>query len=120
MDRSRLNKRKISRDKLHYLRVELYCYPDTKRAIASKKLTRKQNAYMGKIVKAIEDALAQLSKTSNGDLKVKLLQDMYWYSRHVNYMGIAMRHHVHYNTVRNWEIEFFAILSEILGLTLFI
>jgi hypothetical protein len=114
-----MNKVKISKYRLYYLRIEMYCYHETKKMIENtEQLTTRKYNFMENIVKAIDMSLEITEKEFMGLEKVKLIKDMYWYSRHLIHDALALKHYVHVNTVRNWERDFFIKFSDILGLTL--
>ena len=119
LDRVRITKKRINADKLHYLKIEMLCYHDTKKILNNPNLlSSKQIIYMQNIVDAIDKALNILQGTKNGDLKRQIIEDVYWYSPHLPYEVITGKHYVHLNSIRYYETQFFYILADCLGLKL--
>lgn len=118
MNRRTLTKKKIKREKIQYLRLEMCCYNDTKKAIESNILTSQQIIIMQNIINKIDMSLAALEKTTNGKLKRIVIEDMYWKSTNLDYYGLAFKYNLHFNTISHWDKEFFNIFSHFFGIYL--
>jgi hypothetical protein len=69
------------------------------------------------MVESIERALDITESSPNGERRVNLIKDRFFYSPKLDYFGLAKKHYMHENTVRNWESEFLELLCTVLGLT---
>lgn len=111
-----MTKNKVARERLHYLKTEMFCYNENCRLLKQQaRLTTMQIQYIQHIVSSIELALKITEQTSFGEQKRKLIEDMYWHSRSLNQNGLALKHYIHVNTVAKWEKEFFRLLSDLVG-----
>lgn len=117
MNRNVMSKETIARERLNYLKTELFCYPENKKLLEDPKiLSTRQVIYIQYIISSIDLAFKILRETHSGEYKLKLIQDMYWESYNLDHFDLSYKHFIHVNTVRIWEKQFFLLLSEILGL----
>lgn len=117
MNRNIMTKETIARERLNYLKTELFCYHENKKLLENPvELTTRQIFYIQYIISSIDLAFRITKETRSGDYKCKLIQDMYWQSRSLDHTALSLKHYIHVNTVRIWEKQFFILLSEILGL----
>lgn len=70
------------------------------------------------MIDSIESALDITESLPNGDMRVKLVKDKFFYSPKLDVLGLSRKHYIHENTVRNWANDFLELFSNILGLTM--
>jgi hypothetical protein len=108
--------KKIKWERRQYLKLEMYCYHETKMALDEYFLTSKQITHMQLIINAIDMALDIIEKTTNGTLKRKVIEDLYWYSRNLDYYGLSFKYNLHFNTLISWDRQFLKTLADIIRL----
>lgn len=117
--RTSIKKPYLSRTKFEYLQTEMYCYKDMIKKLNNKELlTYNQIEHIDKMTDAINKSLDILESTKNGELKRKIIEDMYWYSRSKSHYALAYKYNIHDNTLRNWQNEFFELFAQFMGLTI--
>jgi predicted nucleic acid-binding OB-fold protein len=112
------NKRKKDQVKLDYLRLEMYSYHDTKKALHGQLscINSPHILHMCDVVSKINLALELLEKKQFGKEMRDVIEDMYFRNVSLTYDGLALKYYVHPNTIRYWEKEFFSILGDLLGI----
>ena len=112
-----VTKKKRKQWMIKYLQLEMYSYKKNKKLLESGELSTTQHIHIETVINTIDQALEILLGTKSGELKVKIIKDHYFNRNYMTWEGRAVKFFVHVNSVRNWEYEFFNILSSLLGLT---
>jgi hypothetical protein len=105
--------------KLKFVRLELYCYLHNKKRLEGSTLTTSAKTYISWMIETIEKALEITNSVErNGELRVQIIKDKYFYSPNLNHYSLSKKNYIHENTVRNWDNDFLDLFCDLLGLTM--
>lgn len=103
------------------LKLEMFAYPKYKKQLEDNSIQSfRYFENVSRIVDAIDESLDIISESYKGEEKVRMLSKHYFQKPPKNLVQLTMSENYSENTLRNWEMEFFDILSDCLGLSDFV